>query len=186
MGSSSHVIIKKIQRGNLNPIDVAKALQELIKKFGYLQEEIAEKIGKKRSTVTNYLRLLSLPKLVQDGISARKITIGHAKALLSLGKIEKQIYLYELVVMERLSVRNTERIVQNIDQLSKYRKADELSKNCYLKELENRLLERFGTKVVIQDEGNKGRLCIEYYDLEDLDRLLEICGIGKKPSDIVD
>ncbi|HEY4832842.1 MAG TPA: ParB/RepB/Spo0J family partition protein [Waddliaceae bacterium] len=178
MGSSHHALsIKKIQRGDLNPIDVAKALQRLIKEFGYLQEEVAKKIGKKRSTVTNYLRLLSLPKQIQEGISIGKITLGHAKALLSLEKTEKQLYLFELIVMEQLSVREAEKAAQKIDQLPKKREANSLSKDCFIKELENRLLERFGTKVAVQDEGNKGRLCIEYYDLEDLERLLELCGV---------
>lgn len=171
---SSHRTLKKIQRGDLNPIAIAKELQKIISESGYLQEEIAIKIGKKRSTVTNYLRLLSLPLQIQEGISTGKITMGHAKSLLSLEKKEKQLYLFELIVMDGLSVRETERAVQKIDQLPKKKEAND----CFLKELENRLLQRFGTKVAIRDEGNKGCLYIEYYNLEDLERLLEICGAG--------
>ena len=174
MGSSYQAIRKKIQRGTLNPIEIAKELRQLTER-GFLQEEIAEKIGKKRSTVANYLRLLSLPSQIQEGILAGKITMGHAKSLLSLGKTEKQLYLFDLIMMERLSVRETERVAQKIDYLPKQGVAD--SNNCFLKELENRLQQRFGTKVVIHGEGRKGHLCIEYYDLEDLERLLELCGV---------
>lgn len=175
--SAEAALIENIQRVDLNPIDIAKGLQRLLSEFGLQQEDLARRVGKKRSTIANYLRLLLLPQAIQEGIVAEKISMGHAKAILSLDKVDLQIYLYELVLNEHLSVRETERSALKMEALPKKKRLIDTSSDCYLKELQERLQQHFGTKVTLQGQGSKGKLCIEYYNLDDLDRLLQLWGI---------
>ena len=102
--SAQAALIENVQRVDLNPIEVAKALRSLVDQFGFQQDELATRIGKKRSTVANYLRLLTLPKSIQDAVSSDIITMGHAKAILALEGFERQTLLYEMIVRDSLSV----------------------------------------------------------------------------------
>lgn len=172
--SAEAALIENIQRVDLNPMDIAKGLRRLMNEFGYLQEDLAQRIGKKRSTIANYLRLLSLPREIQDSVELGQISMGHAKTILSLDQLDQQIYLFRLIASDELSVRDAERAAKKIASLPQHKQV--AAGDCFLRDLQDKLQQRFGTKVVVQGEGQKGRLCFEYYTLDDLDRLLQLWG----------
>ena len=163
-----------MQRVDLNSLEVAKALRSLVEQFGYQQDDLAVRIGKKRSTVANYLRLLTLPKNIQDGISSEAITMGHAKAILALDGFEKQMLLYEMVVRDDLSVRETEEAALRIAQKAKKKMLTYANRDFYLEQIAERIQQKLGTKVQIQGSGKRGRISIDYYSLDDLDRLIHL------------
>lgn len=172
--SAQAALIENIQRVDLNPLEVAKALSSLIDQFNFDQDELAVRIGKKRSTVSHYLRLLSLPKGIQDGISSGVISMGHAKAILSLEGFEKQNLLYEIIVRDELSVREAEEAATRVSQKAKKQKLVYANRDFYLEQIAERLQEQLGTKVLVQGKGKRGRVCIDYYNLDDLDRLISL------------
>lgn len=170
--SAQVALIENIQRVDLNPIEVAKALRQLIEQFGYQQEALAQRLGKKRSTVSNYLRLLTLPKNIQESVSSETISMGHAKAILSIDGFEKQNLLHELILRDDLTVRETEEAALRIAQKAKKQSLPYVNRDFFLEQIAERLQEKLGTKVLIQGKGKKGRIFIDYYNLDDLDRLL--------------
>lgn len=172
--SAQAALIENIQRVDLNPIEVAKALRSLIEQFGYPQDDLAQRIGKKRSTVANYLRLLGLPKNIQDAVINDTITMGHAKAILSLEGFEKQNLLYEIIVRDDLSVREAEEAAIRIAQRAKRQNLAYANRDFFLEQIAQRLQEKLGTKVMVQGKGKKGRIAIDYYSLDDLDRLIAL------------
>lgn len=172
--SAQAALIENIQRVDLNPLEVAKALKSLIEQFGYPQDMLAQKLGKKRSTISNYLRLLGLPKNIQDSVSSDTITMGHAKAILALEGFEKQNLLHELILRDDLSVREAEEAALRIAQKAKKQNLTYVNRDFYLEQIAERLQHKLGTKVFIQGKGKKGRISIDYYSLDDLDRLLAI------------
>ncbi len=175
--SAQAALVENVQRVDLNPLEVAKALRKLMQQFGLNQETLAEKIGKKRSTVANYLRLLGLPKQIQAGISIGSLTMGHAKVILSLPNEEQQVYLYDRIKQEELTVRQTETIANKMLNKEGKTPLKYETRNFYLEELSERLQRKLGTKVHIQSMGKKGRISINYYNLDDLDRLLALLGV---------
>ena len=175
--SAEAALIENIQRVDLNPLEIAKALYALMMEFGLQQDALAQRIGKKRSTIANYLRLLSLPKHIQDSISRNEISMGHAKAILSVEGFEKQNLLYELVVRDELSVRETEEAASRITSKAKKQKLIPVTRDFYLEHLAEKIQEKLGTKVFIQGRGKRGKIMIDYYNLDDLDRLLMIFGV---------
>lgn len=172
--SAQAALIENIQRVDLNPIEVAKALRSLIEQFGYPQDDLANRIGKKRSTVANYLRLLALPKNIQDGVTNETISMGHAKAILALEGFERQNLLYELILRDDLNVREAEEAALRISQKSKRQNLAYANRDFFLDQIAQRLQERLGTKVAVQGKGKKGRISIDYYSLDDLDRLIAL------------
>lgn len=176
--SAQAALIENIQRVDLNPIEIAKALHALIEQFGLNQDEIASRVGKKRSTVSNYLRLLGLPKNIQDSVSADHITMGHAKAILAMQGFEKQNLLYELILRDDLTVREAEEAALRLAEKAKRQVLAYTNRNFYLEQIAEKIQEKLGTKVMIQGKGKKGRISIDYYNLDDLDRLLSLLGIS--------
>lgn len=174
--SAEAALIENIQRVDLNSIEIAKALRSLIDQFGYHQDELAQRIGKKRSTVANYLRLLGLPKNIQQSLMNGQITMGHAKAILSLEGEKKQNLFHEQILTDHLNVRETEKEAFKISKKSK--KQTSSNRDFFLQQLENKVQEKLGTKVSIKGKGNKGQIVIDYYNLDDLDRVLELLGIS--------
>lgn len=172
--SAQAALIENIQRVDLNPIEIAKALRSLIEQFGFAQDELAIRIGKKRSTVANYLRLLSLPKNIQDSVSRDVITMGHAKAILALEGFEKQHLLYELIIRDDLNVREAEEAALRISQKAKRQTLPYVNRDFFLDQIAERFQQKLGTKVSIQGKGKKGRISIDYYSLDDLDRLITL------------
>jgi ParB family transcriptional regulator, chromosome partitioning protein len=174
--SAEAALIENIQRVDLNPLEIAKALRRLMEEFGLQQEELALKVGKKRSTLANYLRLLTLPHKIQESVQSGLISMGHAKAILSVDGFERQLYLHDLVVEEGLSVRETEEAAKNREKILKRILPKQPADDCYLIDLQERLQVRLGTKVIISSQGNQGKIMIDYYSLDDLDRVLEVIG----------
>lgn len=169
-------LIENVQRVDLNPIEIGMALRRLMEEFGFQQDELAMRVGKKRSTVANYLRLLSLPASIQESLSRQEITMGHAKALLSLRDIEKQQVLHDKILREGLSVRETENFAQKMINKPSLRRV-ESERDCHLESLAEQIQHRLGTKVAIQGAGDKGKITIDYYNLDDLDRVLRLIGL---------
>ncbi|MDI6604828.1 ParB/RepB/Spo0J family partition protein [Aceticella autotrophica] len=165
-------LIENLQREDLNPIDEAKAYKSLIERFNLTQEDISKKVGKSRSSIANSIRLLNLDDKVQGMVMEGKLTIGHAKVILSLQDMENQRYIAEKVIEKNLNVRETENLIKQISSNKRQKKKKENS--LYIKEMEENLCNFFGTKVKIISNKNKGKILIEYYGEEDLARLAEI------------
>lgn len=175
--SAQAALIENIQRVDLNPIEIAKALRSLIDEFNLSQDALSSRVGKKRSTVSNYLRLLALPKGIQESLVQGEITMGHAKAILALEGMEKQLCLHELIVRDSLSVREAEEAVQRLSQKAKKQTLVYATRDFYLEQLAEKLQYKLGTKVSIQGKGRRGRISIDYFSLDDLDRLLQLFNI---------
>jgi len=173
--SAQAALIENVQRVDLNPLEIAKALKSLMREFGFSQEEVALRIGKKRSTVSNYLRLLSLPLHIQESICQGVLTMGHAKAILSQEGYEKQNALYELILKDHLTVRDAEAMHSQKQKTTfVHRQAD-----FFLDQLAEKLQRKIGTKVEMYAKGKKGgRIVIDYYSLDDLDRVLSFFNCG--------
>lgn len=177
--SAEMALIENIQRVDLNPVEIAKALRSLIEEFGFNQEALAQRIGKKRSTVSNYLRLLSLPRNIQEAIANDTITMGHAKIILSLDSLGKQNLLFELITRDELTVRETEEAALRIAEKEKKQKLIYTNRDFFLEQLAEKVQQALGTKVTIVGKGKRGRISIDYYNLDDLDRILALLKVGE-------
>lgn len=170
-------LIENIQRENLNALEIALSYQRLISECSLKQEELGDRVGKNRSTVTNYLRLLKLPPDIQAGLRDSKISMGHARSLISIDKVEDQLAAYKKVLEGELSVRKTEELVRKLENANvkpaKDSSSSPLSKE--ITQLQTKLTSHFGTKIVIKaDESTKGEIKIPFVSGEDLNRILEI------------
>jgi ParB family transcriptional regulator, chromosome partitioning protein len=180
-------IVENLQREDLNAMEEARAFSRLSNEFGLTQEQMAQRTGKERATIANYLRLLKLPEAVQIDISRGYVSFGHAKVLLTLPTLEMQERVALRVVKEGLSVRATEDLVahimhfkENIEEAKKKLEADAMFKEAAIdpnviaaqRDLEAAL----GCRVEIKDRHGKGKIVIKYASLEDFDRVVEILG----------
>ncbi|MFA5146504.1 MAG: ParB/RepB/Spo0J family partition protein [Candidatus Omnitrophota bacterium] len=170
-------LIENIQREGLNPMEEANAFQRFATDFNFTQEKIAKVLGKDRSTIANTLRLLALPKKIQEYISKNILTAGHAKALLALPTESEQLRVATLIIKKALSVRETEQLVSKRVSGTKRRQA---LKDPHIGEIESRLQQALGTRVKIFHGKKRGRIQIEYYSYEDLNRLVDI--FAQKPG----
>jgi ParB family transcriptional regulator, chromosome partitioning protein len=172
-------LIENLQRENLDPIEEARGYRKLADEFSFTQEIISQKVGKNRATVANAMRLLDLPEEVQSYIAQGRISIGHAKAILSLTNTEQQIKLAEAIIRNSLNVRQTEALVSKTKTAGGKRSGS--GKNfeipTHLRPVQDALQQKLALKVHIQPVGNGGRVEIHYYTPTDLERLLEILGI---------
>ncbi len=168
-------LIENIQREDLNPIDLANGLKKLSEEFNLTQEEIAKRVGKDRSTITNLIRLLKLPIPVQDSLRKGEISIGHAKVLLSLANDDAIKLMWKKIIKENLSVRETEKIISKLIQKSEtLDKQSQIHKqDINITYFEKEISKAIGTKVRIQNKNNKGKIIIDYYSLEELERIIE-------------
>lgn len=168
-------VLENLQREDLNPIEEGQAYQTLMEKLKLTQEEVAKRLGKSRPHIANHIRLLSLPQKIQELISAEKITMGHGRALLGLRQKAKLPAVVEKVIQEGLNVRQLEKLIQQLnDNVSRETKKPEKKKDVFLQEREHVLRERFGTTVNIKQNKNKGKIEIEFFSQEDLERILEM------------
>lgn len=171
-------LIENIQRENLNPIEEAMAYKRLLNEFHLKQDEVAERVSKSRTAVTNSMRLLKLDERVQQMVVDDMITTGHARALLGIANEDKQYTLAQQIFDEKLSVRETEKLVkkiQNQKEEVQKRPVDDDTMSIIFQDLEQKLKNIMGTKVCINQKGNnKGKIEIEYYNKEELDRLIEL------------
>lgn len=170
--SMEMALIENIQREDLNPLETAEAYKRLQDEFEMTQDELAKRVGKMRSTVTNYLRVLHLPREVQQGIRSGALSMGHAKALLSLERGRDQIAA--AARMTKLSVRAAEALVARLKHPAP--RAVKKEQSLDLQAVEERLKKSLGTKVSIAAGAKGGKIVIEYYSMEELDRLLERLG----------
>jgi len=171
-------LIENIQREDLNAIEVALALKSLTTKCRLTQDEVAKKVGKNRSSVSNFLRLLKLPLQVQDSIRNREISFGHARALINLPNEQQQLRVWKQVVSRQLSVRQTEALVARMfrEQGAVDKKAKP-EREPHVAQLESLLRNKLATKVrIIEKKGGRGEIHIQYFSSDDLDRILEIMG----------
>ena len=170
-------LIENIQREDLNPIEEADAYEKLMTEFGLTQEQLAETVGKSRPTIANTVRLLSLDETVKEMISDGSISSGHARALLGISNKEKQIAAAEHIVEKGMSVRQTEELVKKLSvRPAKGKAAKQKQKRApELNQLETRLKSYLGTKVSVDAVDNKkGKIVIEYYSLDDADRIIDL------------
>ncbi len=172
-------LIENIQRENLNPIEEALAYKRLLNEFNLKQDEVAERVSKSRTAVTNSMRLLKLNEKVQQMVIDEMLTTGHARALLGIDDQEKQFLVAQKIFDEKLSVRDTEKLVKKLQKEKKEKKdgsdqKDEKLEAIY-RDLEEQIKQIFGTKVYIKQKNEKeGKVEIEYYSQNELDRIVDM------------
>lgn len=166
-------ILENLQREDLTPIEEAEAYQSLIEQLGFTQEELAKRLGKSRPYITNHLRLLNLPDAVRLLVNEGKLSMGHGRTLLGLKNKKRISELAEKVLKQGLNVRQLEALVQLYNE-DVSRETPKTKKNIFVEAKESQLREYFGTNVQIKKSKNKGKIEIEFYSEEDLDRILEI------------
>jgi ParB family chromosome partitioning protein len=172
-------IIENIQREDLNPLETAEAYFQLITEFELTQDQAAERVGKSRSSVANFLRLRQLPEQIKSSIAEGALSMGHARTLLGAPTAALQTAAYRIVVSKGLSVRQTEALVKRLNTGTKQPlKPLPSTKDRHLSDLSDELSRQFGTKVQIKQRGKKGKVEIEFYSNEDLDRLLGLFNLS--------
>lgn len=168
-------LIENIQRENLNPIEEAIAYKRLLTEFQLKQEEVAERVAKSRTAVTNSMRLLKLDERVQQMVIDELLTTGHARALLAIEDPELQFETANRIFNEKMSVREVEKLVKNIGKEKPVKKAENPQQTAVFQDLEEKMKAALGTKVSINRKSDqKGKIEIEYYSIEELERLMEI------------
>lgn len=167
-------LIENLQRENLNPIEEAEGYKSLMSAFGFTQEEVAERVGKSRSAVANSLRLNNLCNEVKKYVIDGKISQGHARAILSVTEPEKQTEIANIIIEKGLNVRQVEKMVSELGKTKPKKPVKKVSgmMKKYFEEVETSLGSKFGTKVKISEGAGKGKIEIEYYSKEDLERIL--------------
>lgn len=173
-------LLENLQREDLNAIEIALSYKRMMDELHYTQEQVAERMGKERSTVTNYIRLLKLPPDIQLAVRNGDVSMGHARALINIDTIDKQLYVYNEIKGRGLSVRQTEELVRNLYRSVKTG-VNSSSKTELLpayKRIEDNLASHFGTKVKLahSSKGN-GSITLEYYSLQELNKILELMNI---------
>jgi ParB family chromosome partitioning protein len=168
-------LIENIQRQDLNPMEKADAYHRLIKEFGLTQKEVSKRVGQDRSTVANFLRLRNLPEPIQNDIINNSLSMGHARALLGVENPAQQKKLWRRIIAENLSVRAAEALIKKLrDRKPKAsRPRERTSESVYMESLADDLTRHLGSRVQITWRGNRGKLEIEFYSNEDLDRLID-------------
>jgi len=168
-------IVENVQRADLNPIEEAEAYHRLIIEFGLTQDQAAERVGKSRSAVANFLRLRQLPEQIKASIMDGALSMGHARALLGAANSAQQNTVWRTVISKGLSVRETERLIKFLKTEKKGpKKLLSNSEQRFFSDVADELSRRFGTKVQIKRRGKKGSVEIEFYSNNDLDRLLSL------------
>jgi ParB family chromosome partitioning protein len=175
-------LVENIQREDLNPVEEADAYHRLMTEFGLTQEDVSERVGKSRSTIANFLRLRGLPQEIRDSLLDGSLSMGHAKALLAAPTPARQIQVWRLILSKGLSVRETERLINRLKE-EKSEETEETSpspEEIYFSDLALSLSRRFGTRVQIKRRGTKGRVEIDFYSDQDLDRLISLLDAGEQ------
>ena len=172
-------LIENIQRENLNPIEISLSYQRLITECSLKQDELGERVGKNRSTVTNYLRLLKLPPDIQIALRDNRLSMGHARAIISVENSESQLYIFKKIISEDLSVRKVEELTRQLaadkGEASVSKPTNGTSNETKeISQLQAKLSSHFGTKVSVKSDGKKGEIKIPFLSVEDLNRLLDI------------
>ena len=169
-------LIENIQRENLNSIEIAISYKKLIDELKINQEKLGARVGKDRTTINNYLRLLKLPPTIQKGLKDNKIQMGHARSLIAIETSELQLKIYQLILVNKLSVRKTEELVRNLNKQKRSIPKEKLRTNN-LEKIESKLSSYFGTKITTQGDDKSGKIIIPYKSTNDLNRILELLDI---------
>jgi ParB family chromosome partitioning protein len=174
-------LIENIQRENLNAIEIALSYQRLISECNLKQDELGERVGKNRATVTNYLRLLKLPPDIQIAVRDNKLTMGHARAIINVENPDQQLYIFKKTLNDELSVRKVEELVREVANKKTESTPSTPTTSSASKEitqLQSSLSSHFGTRVVIKSDGKRGEIKIPFLSVEDLNRILDILKVG--------
>lgn len=172
-------LVENIQREDLNPMELASAYSLLMDRFDLNQEQVADKVGKSRPSVANIMRLLKLNPYVQEKLREGEITFGHARALLAVKDLTVQKHLTDIIIGKALTVRETEKYIQELANKKKNEKDEKPAYNPFYREIQEDLQRLFGTKVSISKGAKKGKIEIEYYSDEELSRILQIMNMNK-------
>ena len=173
-------LIENIQRENLNAMEIALSYQRLLEECDLKQEQLGDRVGKNRTTVNNYLRLLRLPPDIQAGIRDKEISMGHARAIVNVDNIDQQLHIYKKIINEELSVRKVEQLVRDLmssssDKPSTEKKGSTQHRNYEVQQVQQKLSSHFGTRVGLRADGQfRGEIKIPFVSTEDLNRILEI------------
>ena len=172
-------LVENIQRTDLNPMELACAYSLLMERFDLNQEQVADKVGKNRSSVANILRLLKLNPYVQEKLREDEITFGHARALLAVKESKLQKELTDMIVERQLSVRDIEKYIQMLSKKKEDEKEKKEQYNPFYREIQEGLQKLLGTKVSISKGSKKGKIEIEYYSDDELERIIQIINMNK-------
>lgn len=173
-------LLENLQREDLNAIEIGLSYKRMMEELDYTQEQVAERMGKERSTVNNYIRLLKLPPDIQLAVRNGNLSMGHARALITIDTVDKQLYVYNEIKTKQLSVRQTEELVRNL-----YKEKDANVKNTTktdlppaYKKIEDNLASHFSTKVkMVHNKKGYGSITLEYYSLQELNKILELMNV---------
>ena len=171
-------LIENTQREDLNAIEIALSYQRLIDECNLNQEELGQRVSKDRSTITNYLRLLKLPPDIQAGLRDKKISMGHARALIAINNVEAQLVIYKKIISDDLSVRKVEELARLMNKKGNSKGNKKAgSKDGEIVQIESKLSSYFGTKIEIDHKGKSGTIKIPYLSADDLERILELLNV---------
>ena len=165
-------LLENLQREDLNAMEISLSYKRMMEELEYTQEQVAERMGKDRSTVTNYVRLLKLPPDIQVAVRNGELSMGHARALINVDTVDKQLYIFDEIKAKELSVRQTENLDRNLYKKTSFKKEDNLPP-AY-KKIEDKLASHFGTRVKVRHSKNgSGQISFDYYSLQELNKLLD-------------
>jgi ParB family transcriptional regulator, chromosome partitioning protein len=173
-------LIENIQRENLNAIEIALSYQRLITECSLKQDELGERVGKNRATVTNYLRLLKLPPDIQIAVRDNQLSMGHARAIINVENHEQQLYIFKKAISDELSVRKVEELVREVSGKKSEAESPATSStpspgaSKEISQLQSKLSSHFGTRIVVRSDGKRGEIKIPFLSVEDLNRILDI------------
>ena len=177
-------LIENIQRENLNAIEIALSYQRLMSECNLKQEELGDRVGKNRTTVTNYLRLLKLPPDIQIAVRDNTLSMGHARAIINVENADQQLYIFKRALNEELSVRKVEELVRELANKGNSKSKDDEKPSTpasrEIAQLQSRLSSHFGTRVAVKSDGTKGDIRIPFLSVEDLNRILDILRVSSE------
>lgn len=173
-------LLENLQREDLNAMEIALSYKRMMEELNYTQEQVAERMGKERSTVANYIRLLKLPPDIQVAVRSNQLSMGHARALINVDKVEKQLYLFSEIKQKGLSVRQTEELVRKLyKENAPVKNSVKPSLPEAFKRIEDNLASHFSTRVRLNhNKKGEGSISIEYYSLQELNKLLDQLGVS--------
>lgn len=171
-------LLENLQRENLNSIEIALSYKRLMEELDYTQEQVAERMGKDRTTVTNYIRLLKLPPDIQLAVRNGSLSMGHARALINVDTVDKQLYVFQQIKQKDLSVRQTENLVRQLYKAAPVKKEVKNDMQQAFRKIEDNLAEQYSTRVKLKHNKNgTGSITIEYFSLEQFNHILKEMGV---------
>jgi ParB family chromosome partitioning protein len=173
-------LLENLQREDLNAIEIGLSYKRMMEELDYTQEQVAERMGKERSTVNNYIRLLKLPPDIQLAVRNGNLSMGHARALITIDTVDKQLYVYNEIKTKQLSVRQTEELVRNLykDKEANVKNTTKTDLPPAYKKIEDNLASHFSTKVkMVHNKKGYGSITLEYYSLQELNKILELMNV---------